>query len=444
MALKISALQCPNLFRAFPVLFILFLLSLTSACTKPDFGAELQPEGDALNILSTFEVVPRCSTKRIDSIASSGLLQNCAGVYFDPIFGKINASLYAQFRLQLNNINFGENAIADSMILALPYAGAYGDVKKINGLQNFTVHELDEIVETSKVYYSNKVFKIKPDPIGTSGYVVPKLNQEVTIGNTKSFPQLRIPLNASLAERFLDAANLASFENSPNFLDFFKGVKVSSTLFNEIAGQGSIVYFDLLKGARIELYYKNAATDTTLRANFVVNELSVRVNTFQQEYSQEITDALDSFEAGKQFLYNQSTAGLQTVLYFPDILTWKAGRNILINKAELEVSIDESSLGIYPPPLKIDPVTLNNDNVRINIADFAFNNFKPVGGNYLFNEKKYRFTITKYLQEILDGKEDKGLFLFNTAAAINANRVKLKGTEAPEGALRLKIIYQIL
>jgi hypothetical protein len=48
------------------------------------------------------------------------------------------------------------------------------------------------------------------------------------------------------------------------------------------------------------------------------------------------------------------------------------------------------------------------------------------------------------MQDLLDGKDDKGLYLMNTAAAINANRVKFFGTEAPEKSLKLKLVYQIL
>jgi len=443
MALKTITIQCPNLFRAFPVFTLLFFIFSFSSCTEPEFGTAMQPDADELQLFSTFELVPECQTMRIDSIPSSNLLQNSAGVYYDPILGQINASLVTQFRLQLNNINFGLEASVDSMILALPYAGAYGDVRKMNGLQKFTIFELDTVITTSKVYYSNDTFKVKPNPIGESDFFVPRLNDRVRVGNTTVEPQLRIKLKQEFAERFVDQSNTDKFVSSETFLDFFKGIVIKSELKNNAPGQGSIIYFDLLRGARIELYYKNVNNDS-LQSNFVVNELSARINTYQQTYKQVILDAIDNPQIGKQMLFNHSTGGLRTKITFPTLDQWKAGRRILLNKAELELSVDESSIGIYPPPLKIDPITENDVGQQFQIPDFGFNNIRPVGGNYLFNEKKYRFTITKYLQDLLDGKEDKGLYLMNTAAAINANRVKFFGTEAPEKSLKLKLVYQIL
>jgi hypothetical protein len=60
------------------------------------------------------------------------------------------------------------------------------------------------------------------------------------------------------------------------------------------------------------------------------------------------------------------------------------------------------------------------------------------------NQKLYRFTVTKYIQELLDGAEDRGLILVNTAAVISANRVIFHGPESATNPLRLKIIYKEL
>lgn len=434
--------KCPNCFRAFHI-FGTLILALLYSCTKPEFTRSLQPESDDLMLGSTFEVVPVCITERVDSLASSQVLQNCAGAYIDPILGKVNASFAAQLRLQLNNISFGTNPIVDSIILALPYAGAYGDVLKLNGLQRFVVYELDSALNTQQVYYTNKNFPVKPEPIGVSPYLVPRLNTNVPVAGTSSFPQLRIRLNQSLGERFVDPENQSNFQNTDVFLNFFKGIKVEAELFREQAGDGSIVYFDLLRGARIELYYKNDTQDS-LRANFVINELSSRVNTFSHQYSPEVLNALNNPEAGKQRLFNQSTAGLRTVMHFPDLQQWKAGRRILVNKAELEVYADENTIGIYSPPLRIDAVTRDAEGRLLNLPDFAIRQVRPLGGDFLVNQKLYRFTVTKYIQELLDGAEDRGLILVNTAAVISANRVVFHGPESATNPLRLKIIYKEL
>lgn len=428
--------------RAFHIYAWIFLAAW-QACTKPEFTRSLQPESDDLQLGSSFELVPLCFTERVDSLASSQVLQNCAGTYYDPILGKVNASFAAQLRLQLNNISFGENPVVDSIVLALPYAGAYGDVLKLNGLQRFIVYELDTALNTQQVYYTNANFPVKPEPIGVSPFLVPRLNTNVQVAGTTAPPQLRIRLNQSLGERFVAPENQSNFQNNDVFLNFFKGIKVEAELFRDQPGDGSIVYFDLLRGARIELYYKNDAQDS-LRANFVINELSSRVNTFSHHYSAEVLNSLNNAEAGKLRLFNQSTGGLRTVMFFPDIQQWKAGRRILVNKAELEVHVDESTIGIYSPPSRIDAVTKDAEGRLINLPDFAIRQLRPLGGDYQSNQKLYRFTITKYIQELVNGAEDKGLILVNTAAAISANRVVFHGPESPINPLKLKIIYKEL
>ena len=74
------------------------------------------------------------------------------GSYQDPKFGKVEASVYTEFRLPGLNPNFGDptQIVIDSFVLALEYVGYYGDLSA----QNFEVYKLtDSIQNASEVKY---------------------------------------------------------------------------------------------------------------------------------------------------------------------------------------------------------------------------------------------------------------------------------------------------
>jgi hypothetical protein len=423
-------------------LFLGIVLSILQGCKQPDLGLEVQDPGDVINLLRTDSLAVLSSLEREDSVKSDELVFNLLGSYHDPYLGLINASIVSQFRPSVSNIVLGEGFEADSLVLVLPYRSAYGDITKLNGLQTFKVYRLEESLALSEVYYSNKVVAVSANPIGTAGPLLPLLTDSVRVTGKKEAPQLRIPLDINIANEI--AANPSSLLSADAFLSLIKGLKITSELPNNQVGKGAILDFNMLAGARIDLFYKNLTQGDSLRISFVANENAARFTQFNHQYSQQVQDMLDNPGLGQDFSFVQTMGGLRTKIQFPNLMAWKAGRNILVNKARLFVPVDADAIGIYPVNPQLNLITKSETGALTLIPDLLVSE-DYAGSSYKPATKQYEFNITRYIQSILDGKAvDRGLFIQSKGTGVSSFRVKINGGSNVEKPLKLELLYQIL
>jgi hypothetical protein len=424
------------------VLFLSIQLALLQSCKQPDLGLEVQDPGDVINLLRTDSLSIQSTLEREDSVKSDELVYNLLGSYNDPSLGLINASVVSQFRPSVSNVILGEGFQADSLVLVLPLRSAYGDITKFNGLQTFKAYRLEESINLSDVYYSNKVVSVSSTPIGSIGPILPLLSDSVIVTGKKEGPQIRIPLDIAIANEI--AANPSSLVGADAFLSLFKGVKITSELpFNQ-KGKGAILDLNLLSGARIDLFYKNLAQGDSLRISFVVNENAARFTQFNHQYSQQVDDLLNNPGLGQEYSFVQTMAGLRTKILFPNLLSWKAQRNILVNKARLFVPIDTSSIGIYPVNPQLNIITKSEDGTLTIIPDLLVSE-DYAGSAFNSATKEYVFNITRYIQSILDGKAiERGLYIQAKGTGVSSFRVKINGGSNPTKPIRLELLYQIL
>lgn len=421
---------------ALRVLFVVSAICLT-ACQKPEFGNELQPDNDGLNALVTDSITFLTTTILQDSVLSDETQFNLCGEINDPTFGQSKAEFAAQARLLLNNVNYPAGTVADSLVLVLPYAGAYGDVKKLNGLQKFTVYEVDEDLTLADAYYSTKQVNVKTQHIGQTNYITPRITDSVKVKGKTEIPQLRIRLSNDVAARFVDPANSTSLQNSENFTQFFKGIVVKAQSRYQTANNGAIVYFDLIRGGKIVLYYNDS-----LETNFVFNEASARINLFSHDYSS-AQFVLDTLPKPSEWMYVQSNAGAITKIRFPYLEQMaRLNQKILIHKAELKVEADYPNLSVYTPVPTMQILK------RDSLNEFAFLNANANDGTRAsFNpvNKSYTFDLTAHIQEILAGRRKNiDLYMLPLAGANQSARVKLFGPNSPQRPLKLKFIYQLI
>jgi hypothetical protein len=422
-------------------LFFSFILVIFQGCKQPDLGLEVQDPGDVINLLRTDSLAVRSSLEREDSVKSDELVFNLLGSYQDPYLGLINASTVCQFRPSVSNIILGEGFIADSLVLVLPLRTAYGDVTKLNGLQSFKVFRLEESLSLSDVYYSNKEVAVSASPIGSLGPILPLLTDSVRVTGKKQAPQIRIPLDINIANEI--AANPGALLSADAFLSFFKGLKITSELPSNQPGKGAILDLNLQAGARIDLFYKNLTQDS-LRISFVVNENAARFTQFNHQYSQQVQDLINNPGLGQDYSFVQTMGGLRTKIQFPNLMAWKAGRNILVNKARLFVPVDSSSIGIYPVNPQLNLITKSEDGTLTLIPDLLVSE-DYAGSAYKPSTKQYEFNITRYIQSILDGKAvDRGLFIQAKGTGVSSFRVKINGGSNAIKPIRLELLYQIL
>lgn len=430
----------------------IFLLSFLFSCEEPDIvGLEVQPPNDKMDVVFCDTITLVAYSVKEDSIRTDETVYNLLGSNYDPVFGKNSASFYSQVRLSSDNVNFGTDSVpvCDSIVLSLLYKGIYGDT---SAPQTVKVYELAESIYKDSVYYSNREVLTTGVSIvyNNSKTFVPNLKDSVTVGGEKQAPQLRIRLSDALGQQFLDASSTSLSDNT-NFLEFFKGIYVTSL---PASGDGAIMYFDLLNSlSKITLYYHNNTTDS-LKYNFVCNELCARINHFNHSKYQYadpylLSEVLGDTTNGDNILYIQSMAGLKIRIQYPYIRDLINNGRIAINKADLIVAADADhygSLSTYAPPPQL--VLLEELDGKIRLLLDQYEGMTYYGGAYNSSKKEYKFNIARHIQQVVDGpehngKENLGLYLVVWLAdrPNKANRVVLNGTKRQNGNLRLQITY---
>jgi len=420
----------------------IFLLSFLFSCEEPDIvGMEVQPPNDKLNVEFCDTITLSAYSMEEDSIRTDETVYNLLGSNYDPVFGKNSASFYSQFRLSSNNANFGTNPGLDSIVLSFVYAGRYGDT---TAQQTVKVYELAESIYQDSAYYSNRDILTTGVALASKTFV-PDIRDSVTVGSVKQAPQLRISLDPTLGQRFLDASS-ASLTDNTGFLEFFKGIYVTAM---PAASEGAIMLFDLLNSSsKITLYYHNDAADS-LQYNFVIDEYCARINHFNHSKYQYADPYLRSEVSGDttkgdSILYLQSMAGLKIRIEYPYIKNLIKNGRIAINNANLIVAVDnnDASLPDYAPPPQL--VLLEELDGKIRLLLDQYEGMTYYGGVYNSSKKEYKFNIARHIQQVVDGiKENLGLYLVVWLAdrPNKANRVVLNGTKRQNGNLRLQITY---
>jgi len=427
-------------------LFLFFSVVLLSACNKnEELGLNIQPTEDIMGALFTDTIPVIAYTVKEDSFRTDEVTYNLIGSYTDPVFGTTNAGAYSQFVLTTTAVSFGNNPVCDSIVLSMAYQGFYGDTASTLTLNVF---ELADDLYYSNNYYSNDVMGVYKKNLANVSFK-PNLKDSVLIGSTKYPPHLRIKLNKSFGQKFVDASGSSYLSDNSNFLKFFKGLYIST---KQMSSGGCILYFNFLSSiTKLSLYYHNDAD--TAAYNFVIDGYCARFNSFDHKNFASADPLLKQQIAGDttlgdSLLYVQSMAGTKIKLKFPGILGLKhlltdsVNGRISILKAELVVKLDETASGDFAPPEKLILSKTNANGTMSFLTDYSYGD-AYYGGSYSSTTKEYRFNIGQHIQDaLLRGSfEDKGLNLVVSGSAVKSNRAVLKGNKRSQDNLRLEIIY---
>ncbi len=383
----------------------------------------------------------RTTLEREDSVKTDELSLNLLGAYNDPLLGNMRAGFYTQLRPSVSNINLGDGFSPDSLVLVFPYRGFYGDITKLNGLQKFFVYRVTQDFAQSSTFYSNDSLTIEPTPIGQTGFIVPLLSDSANVTGKKEAPQLRIRLNIDIAQQIHD--NPSALVDGDAFVQFFKGIYIRSETQNSQAGIGAILDFTLTSGARMDLYYKNSANDS-LRTSFIVNESCSRFTRFNHQYSEHVSNLISTPALANVRCYTQTMAGLRTRIDLPDLKSWQAGRNILVNEARIFVPVAIDDLGKYLPNPQLNLITKGEDGELQTTPDLIIGD-TWAGGTYDAVNKHYVFNVSRYIQGILNNLlVDRGLFIQSTGTGVSSYRVPLNGGQSENRPVRFELLYQVL
>jgi hypothetical protein len=438
-------LSIKKIFKGNIILAVVSFILFFSSCTDKDtIGLNEQPGSDELSVLFSDTSTVIAFSQKEDSVRTDEAIYNILGSYIDPVFGKTTASIYTQFRLPTNNVNFGTPLTLDSLVLSLAYRGYYGDTTTPLKVR---VYELTENLFRDSSYYSDRV--MAGIEVG-SAIFKPRPSDSVKVLGKKYAPHLRIKLNSSLAQKFFYASGQATMADNNAFLDFFKGLKIET---DAVSSGGSLLLFDLASSlSKMTLFYKKNATEDSLQFNFVINENCARFNNYNHhsyshassEFKQNVISVHDTLTSGKKNLYLQAMAGIKVKILFPYIKNFVTNNQVAINKAELIMNINDLGLSTNPfgPPGRLALVKCNGSGTNTFVID-QFEGDTHFGGIYNSTNKQFKFNITRYVQGILNNTiTNEGLYLMVSGAAIYPNRVVLKGTDIlNSGRFKLKLTY---
>jgi hypothetical protein len=434
--------------------FALAILALwLGSCTKHEnkIGLDIQPPGEELLLSYTDTITAVTYSYREDSIRTDEMSTALLGSYFDPVFGKITASLFTEIRLSTVKLDFGDGAVIDSLVLKLAYQSVYGDSSTV---QTFRVYELTENLNIDSAYFSNQMSSY--DQVNELGSVTlaPPVDS-ILVDTVKVLPYLRIPLNQVLADKLL-SADTTNFESNEKFIQFFKGLYITADPV-DISGQGALLTYNLLStGTSLTAYYHNSEKDS-LQYTFSITGASARYSHYEhydyadadQMLRQQLIDGDTTL--GSEKIYLQTLAGVRTYLRFPGLRTLgsqiASGSRpmISINEAQLIFNVHETSPDVSPPSRIIIGKIINAEGTSTVLPD-QIQGESYFGGFYEKGTNQYRFRLSSYVQQTLlkPNEDDFGLVLLIPNASFDPQRVILNGSASETGPIKLAIKYTIV
>jgi hypothetical protein len=216
---KISGLKKLNFRCKFFFAIACSLVFIVSCNKEEELGLEIQPLEDRITVGFSNGAGLTAYSVHDDSIRTDKTLVSLLGSYFDPVFGFNTAGFYVQLRLPNTNVDFGPNPVLDSIVLSLVYTGNhYG---KLAARQRVHVYEILEGFHRDSAYYAYTRLHCSPVDLANKSFV-PRPRDSVQLGGLRFAPQLRMKLDPSLGQKFLNASATPDLEDNTKFLEFLK------------------------------------------------------------------------------------------------------------------------------------------------------------------------------------------------------------------------------
>jgi Domain of unknown function (DUF4270) len=421
-------------------------------------GLNVQPTNDLLNVVYNDSSTLLTRSVKMDSLRTDAAqLQSVSydallGYYWDPTFGKTSASIYTQLTLSTGDPGLLVNPIVDSVVLSLVYdtAFCYGKTQKVP--QNISVYQLSEDLITTNIYYSNHspTLSVPVTDLANGFAFTPNLTSTNTIDGEVLRPCLRVPINASFGQSILNSRASGTLLSSAAFQSYMKGFFITTENSASINnGEGNILKINYADyQTRLRLYYH--CDTANLKYDFSIGVAAALFSHFKHNFTEPNMIAQINGSTGKQndIVYVQSMAGVKVKVEIPYVMSLNNSGIHGINKTELVIKVDTTTyqLGSFTPPAQLFVYGINDDGSDFVLSD----NYEPanysygyyIGGTYNSSTAEYRINISRYIQQILDGKiKNNGLHLLAYKGAYNADRVVLGGGSSSAYRMKLQVTY---
>jgi hypothetical protein len=416
------------------LLTLLISLFILSSCQDTEsIGLEVDPATEIKgSLIDTITI--NASTVVEDSIITNSLEQYPLGYLNDQIMGKTSASIGMSLTLDPPGLSFGTNPVLDSAVLVLYYGREFhGDSTSKFQIE---VRQLANALNESSIHYNTKTIGSNSQILGSklsnfnfkdSVKVTELVKGKPDVQRSKA-PHLRIQLDKNFISNNLLIANTTTLSSNLELNKALKGLYLSVNNA-QTTGKGGIAFFNLTDSSRLEVYYKSengTAIDTTLQKFPIKNNLSPVVANFKHDYTgTAIQTQLNNPNTKFDNTFVQGLAGLRTKLNFPHLDKLKSLGNITINKAELVVTV-VGGTDQFKPAQRLLLYQTDIAKQRQLVQDFATNPAFSLtdldfGGFYDSSNKRYKFVITTYIQDMLRGRT-KQYDTYIAPVAINYNR----------------------
>lgn len=446
---------------SFLFLVIVFLVSF-SACTEPTLiGSDLLEE-DQVNLNFRDDILVEVSTVLGDPVPTYSRFQllqlenYLVGGLQDETFGTSTASLYTQLFRGQGNPSAG--AVVDSLILSIAYdtLARYGDLSQPLQLEVF---QITEEMNPEADYNSDQVFALNPTPIGSIS-AVPSFDSVQIVNyngdeptTTTEIPHIRIPLDLAFGELLVEDTTI--YQSDTTFRAFLEGLYIKP-----ITPSNGIVPLNFSAAiSRLTLYYRAGGSVNEYRFPFTFGQ--ARVSQFEQDYAgATVNDQLDQLNT--ETVYLQSMGGVNVEVQFPDLSNLE---NVVINKAELELTVAANTTSASFPPVEQMIISYMQNGERVVISDVrnAIIGSSPInstvfGGTPITETingqvvTKYRINISSHFQEIISnnapntititaGTDERPFYIPIVPKAERANQIILYGSDHPEFAPKLNLTF---
>jgi hypothetical protein len=328
-------------------------------------------------------------------------------------------------------MDFGQSPSVDSVVLFLRRSYVYGDTLSA---QSLTVHLLEDSIKNTRLtpYYSTNNLP-KSLPVGSAEY------------NHRIDTTLKFILNNSIGERIV----ALNGQGEVALREAFYGFALAAA---EGSGASVISFNALNPASRLRIYYKNAASQTTVNVfdfgidgNYTFNQVSS--NRIAPWNNLAVYQPVPSTVTEEETLVEGGT-GLMTKIDIPHLLKLNENRTIRINQAYLIVQPVESKTGSTTPlPAQLILYRSNTSGRPLRSTGGIytpveeFNDFSAVGSPrltfYNTTDKIYRFNITQYLQQLLDSRQtiNPSIYLSLPSFSLDALYPRNPNTNAPSNPI---------
>lgn len=391
------------------------------------------------------------STVREDSIPSQMLSnQQLAGRMNDPLFGISEASIFTDVKLISTGTAINAVTGSDSAFLYLTFTSDIAQYGNISSNQEFTVYELTEELDRTKLFYSTDSVLFNPLPIGSFSGIFnysDSLSIKKDSTTIKVSPGIKIQLTKAFADKLINASATDVLTES-DFRNYLKGICIKPS-GNPSSGQGAIVGFNFNTSATgIHVYY-----DGGKYANFLTDSSCRKFSQYKiASQPDNITHQKGNPTQAYDTTFVQALTGAKSHFRFPTLFSLVEDQNIFIHKAELIIPVYKDAIStLYRAPSRLlltQPDELTGRN--LNIIDIFSSSY---GGLYDEITGQYSFVITRHVQElfrsyVVNGDDfNFGLYLTSTIdLPITPARILIDSRKAKpiNEKLRLVIMYSKL